>query len=236
MNRALCVLVPTAFLLGLSGCNNVVSNEPWFTAADAQGAPELRDGLWVKIGDDHCRVKLEKPAERWPECANSFYVRGGEWLTMNWDDTDGRKRLFEGWTSLSPILAAGNPVILQLDEGSEPQASPSDPDEIVIGDEEPYWRYSYGAVRPTELDGQGRVVAFELWVVQCGPSPQRELKAGVEYPLLSLMEGYVTDRPFPGLTVVGERCTAESVDALRRAAGANRDLGQVARWVRDGWH
>lgn len=224
-------------LLGLSGCNNVVSNEPWFTDADTLGAPELRDGLWVTISEDDCRVKLERPAERWPDCGDSFYVRGHDVLHMEWNEIDanGRdRRVFDKWESVPLFVAAGDPVILQFDGGSEPRAP--DPDEIFIDDDEPHWRYSYAAMRPVELDNQGNVVAFEYWIVQCGPL-QREVEAGVEYTIDDLTEGYVTEQSFPGLTVVGEKCTAESADALRRAAASSEtDQPRQVRWVRDGWH
>ena len=59
MVKALRLVAPVALLLGLAGCNNVVSNEPWFTAADTEGAPELRDGLWVAITEDGCRSDLQ---------------------------------------------------------------------------------------------------------------------------------------------------------------------------------
>lgn len=228
----------TACLMSLSGCNNVVSNEPWFTAADTEGAPELRDGLWVMITDAPCRVKLEKPAERWPDCADPFYVRGGEWLAMQWDETGRSKRIFERWESVPMLLARGDPAIFQFDQGIERPAPAADPDEIVLEDSEPHWRYTYAAMRPTERDTQGRTVAIEFWTIQCGPLTAREFEGGVEYPLLSLMEGYVTERPFPGLMVVGQDCTAESVDALRQAAASSRSLGEPApvRWLRDGWH
>lgn len=221
MHHKLRLAVATALLLALSACNNVVSNEPWFTAANTKGAPELRDGLWVMLDDEDCRVKLKKPAERWPDCADAIYVRGREWLGMNWDDSNRHKRVFESWESLPLLLAAGDPVILQLDEGSEPPAS--DPDELAIsnGDDEPHWRYSYAGMQPTEFDSQGRVVAFEFWDVQCGPW-HYELKEG-EHTIDELSEGYVTEQPFPGLTVVGQRCTAESADAQACGRIQSRD-------------
>lgn len=230
MHVSLRLTAAVAPLLGLGGCNNVVSIEPWFSEADTKGAPDLREGLWVMISDDPCRVNLERPAERWPDCADAFYLRGKEWLTMQWDGPDRRKRAFVGWERAPILLAAGDPVILQLDEGIEPTVPAADLDEIDIGDDGPDWRYSYVAMQPTALDNQGKVVAFEFWSVQCGPSPEN----GPNDPIL---KGPVTKQPFAGLTVVGDRCVAESADALRRAAISSRSMSQPAlvRWVRDGW-
>ena len=238
MDRSTHWAATVASLVLLAGCNAVVSTEPWFTEADAEGGPNLREGLWVMISDAPCRVDLEKPAERWPDCADPFYLRGHEWLAMQhgFDVSGRRAQVFEGWQSLPIVLAAGDPPILQLDEGSEP-ALASAPGEVAIGGDEIAWRYSYAAIRAAEVDGEGRVVAFDLWSVQCGPSPDREFEGGVEYEADTLTEGYVTERPFPGLTVVGQRCTAESAAALRQAAASSRELGNLAqvRWVRDGW-
>ena len=50
MRKSLTVLALAALLLG--GCSMVTSPEPMFTAADAVGAPALRDGLW---GGEDCR-------------------------------------------------------------------------------------------------------------------------------------------------------------------------------------
>ncbi len=95
-------VVGLAFLLGLSGCNQVVSIDPWFTAADAKDVPQLREGLWLTVFDAECEVDVLKPAERWPDCATALFVRGDERLTMAFDDhdhdSDGpRRRSFVGW-------------------------------------------------------------------------------------------------------------------------------------------
>ena len=47
----------------------------------------------------------------------------------------------------------------------------------------------------------------------------------------------VTDKPFPGLTVIDDVCTAESVEALRQAAVLSEAIGtkEKSRWVREGW-
>ena len=227
-----------AFLPALSGCNNVVSMEPWFTVADARGAPRLRQGLWIGLSDADCRVNTEKPAERWPDCAGAYFVRGGEWMTMRWDDPDGpggRRRVFERWSNDSVLLAAGDPVIFQVEMDPGPPAEP-DPDAVVLESDEPDWRYNYAAMRPTEFDNLGRVVAFEIWSVQCGPL-ERVFEGGVEYSLEELTEGNATEQPFPGLTVVGDHCIAESTDAIRGAAVLSRTLGAptTMRWVRVGW-
>jgi hypothetical protein len=100
--------------------------------------------------------------------------------------------------------------------------------------------YTYAAVRP-QYDDDQRVIAFELWAVQCGPLPEparsarsRRGRGGADK--VEDAQESVTDRPFPGLTVVDSDCVAESADALRRAAVLSESLGKSgSHWVRDGW-
>lgn len=214
-----------ALLPALSACNLVVSEDPWFGEADALGVPTFRDGLWLTVSEPNCRVDEALPAERWPDCAAASYLRGGEWLTMQWEQVGEGKRArrkFVGWTPTSGLIANGSPLIVQT------MFEPDTEDERVGADspnpepDRPYW---YLALQPTTQDEAGRVTAFELWSVQCGPEP-----AGAE-------PGPVTDRPFPGLTIDEHNCEAESVEALRRAATLSEPLGEHMRshWVREGW-
>jgi hypothetical protein len=232
------VLAAAACLIGLSGCNRVISADPWFTAADAQEAPKFREGLWVSLSEEDCRVDVTRPAERWPDCAQASFVRGDEWLAMAWDDPDAdapRRRTFVGWQASPMLVANGNPLIGQIEmEGNEPTAT----SDVGVGEAESEAAmgsrthfFFYAAIHPTHFDEQGKVVAFETWSVECGP---RREPADDESVVDS---SYVTDRPFPGLTVDEDNCTAESVEALRRAATLSKPLDThgTARWLRDGW-
>jgi hypothetical protein len=126
MYHALRLAAAAAFLLGLSGCNLVVSEEPWFTEADAVPMPVLRDGLW-RSDDAGCRVDESKPAERWPDCAEPLFVRGAEAWSMKWSETDERgrhRRTFAGWDSeelyedAGLFVANGNNLIAQIPPAS----------------------------------------------------------------------------------------------------------------------
>jgi hypothetical protein len=220
--------VGAGLLFGLSGCNNVVSTEPWFTAADTQGVPKFRDGLWLSTDDADCRVNVARPAERWPNCAHASFVRGDEWLAMEWDNPDGRRRrVFVGWQTDRTLVANGDPLIGQVETEQEP-SGPSNAAEAGL--EEPSWRYLYYAIQPTRLDEEGQVLAFELWGIKCGPPPE---PTGDPDEAV----GNVSEQPFPGLTIAGSNCTAGSVEALRRAAVLSEPLEAhgTARWIRDGW-
>ena len=236
-------------LLGLCGCNIVVSKDPWFTEADAAPRPVMREGLWLST-EQNCRFDDAKPAELWPDCAGAFFVRGKERWSMRWDDTDARgrpHRTFAGWeSSYDPIsagllVANGDHLIVQFQSEEEPDASPSGP----VGDgtgEAKARAYLYGVMRPLRFDHEGRVEAFESWPIQCGPlrepkpSAQRNKRARPDEAEENTSS--VTDKPFPGLIVVDHVCTAESVEALRRAAVLSEALGkkEKSRWIREGWH
>ena len=231
------ILLAGACLLGLAGCNSVVSMEPWFTAADAQGVPKFRDGLWM-AAEAHCRVNVARSVERWPDCASAMFVRGDERLTMEWESRSGRRGAFVGWGPDPALIVTGEPLIGQYDLAASAMASAPDESEVVMEEEgaEPPWRYHYYAMKPRRFDEQDRLVEFETWPISCGPLPEPK-PAWRSDDELAEAESNVTDQPFPGLTVIGNNCTAESVEALRRAAVLSEPLEahRTARWVRDGW-
>lgn len=249
--------IVAAFALSLAGCNNVVSMEPWFKTADAEGLPTFRDGLWVSAEPD-CHIDEAKPVERWPDCADATYIRNGEWWPMRWGDTDQRgrhRRSFAGWMRDDSILASGDPLIGQVEMNPDDEltgklaaepgvtVTPSDDADAEASKRELTWRYLYYAARPTARDEAGRVTAIEVWGIRCGPLPEPveppKSPRGRRADDAELAEdpAYVTDQPFPGLTVVDNNCTAESVEALRRAAVLSErlDTRGSAHWVRDGW-
>ena len=246
MNHALRVVVLAAILLGLSGCNVVVSEEPWFTAADAAPAPVLRDGLWLSAEPD-CRFDEAKPAEQWPDCADATFVRGEERWSMRWKDTDKRgrhRRTFAGWASDNPLgeglfVANGDHLIVQFRSEGTSDVPPDTAAEGAGEAESP--AYMYAAIRPAQHDEKGKATVLETWGVQCGPlpepnpSPRRKGRSRHDEPEQATAS--VTDRPFPGLTVVDNNCIAESAEALRRAAVLSEALGNQSktRWVREDW-
>ena len=247
MNHVFRFSVLAGCLIGLSGCNLLVSEEPWFTAADAQPRPVLRDGLWVSTSAD-CRFNEAKPAERWPDCAVPSFVRGDELWLMTWEEADAhgrRRRIFGGW-ELADQESGGLPVvngdhlIVQYDKGAEPPPS----DELDEAAANPNAeRYMYSAMRILSRDERGKVTALESWNVQCGPISEPELTPARRRRLRGDPEfaeepNNVTDQPFPGLTVVESHCIAEDVAAVRSAAALSEaiDPPTQTRWIREGWH
>jgi hypothetical protein len=195
----------------------VITASPMFTAADAVGAPALKEGLWL-VSDADCRVDIRKPVQKWPRCANWYLVRGNEMLGLNAGD---RRRPTE-WTVIPYVLAAGDPRIMQIDFTS-PEAEGDDPSPLFV----------YMAVVPKAWDEAGRITASQSWSIACGPPPLNA--KGKPDPLA------VTDKPFPGMTLgktpdgKNASCWPRDAAALRGAATASRaeEALATARWVRD---
>jgi hypothetical protein len=209
-------IAPLFALLLLGACNSVASKDALFTAADAVGAPPLRDGVWVE--NDGCRFNVRKPVQNWPECASWFVVRGGELL--RWEDDAGDKTRV--WSPQPFLLASGDPRIMQV------QYPPSeDPNTKAMVDE----GYGYLAIAPTALDAEGRIVGVRRWLVECGPLPPSDDKDKSKIRVDSQ-----TLEPFPGLVLTkGGGCLADKAEAVRGAAAASRSFAEPvdARWVRD---
>ena len=155
-----------AALLGLAlgGCNMVVSERPWFAAADAL-QPGLKDGLWVNLKDAKCRFDPAQAIQDWPDCAQPMLVQGGYYRGPGpGQDDPGQLPDVEKWEQLGHVLAAGEPAIDQIDLSSvdEPDAA------------KPTKGYLYLATRITARDAQDRVVEVVRWPVACGPLPKRK--------------------------------------------------------------
>ena len=95
--------------LPLCACNTIVSSKPWF--GDAPGAPQLREGVWRADSEKPCDFDEKKPVQTWPACAFGVVV-GASDLTLYERDDKGQVKP----STVSYVLAAGDPVILQLDD------------------------------------------------------------------------------------------------------------------------
>ncbi|MFA7262139.1 MAG: hypothetical protein WC068_03870 [Caulobacter sp.] len=210
------VLLGLCLVLLLGGCNRVHSDHPLFFADASADAPRLRDGLWVIDNGDSadCRYDARKPVTRWPGCADWMLVRGGEVLGY---DPPGKGDVtgVGEWTSLSVVLSAGDPPVLQIGMTGDGKVD-----------------YQFFGIEPT-AGGGGAITAFASWPVMCGPPPPGGAMEGGK-------RRFVTLEPLPGLTVIDESsCTAADAAAVRNAAGpsrawAGKEAGG-ARWVRDGY-
>jgi hypothetical protein len=210
MRRTLAALGAAA---ALAGCNTAYSTEPVFTAADAAGAPALRDGLWA-APEPGCRFNASLPTQLWPHCVQPILVRGGEFLMLIEPEGEPVR-----WDSMPFVLAAGEPRILQFRSTYR-----EDGQERVV--------YRFLAAEPVRTDEAGRVTALRRWFVLCGPLPPEPKHRKKSDP----PRRWVTDKPFPGLTLEGDGCTPADAAAVRNAAAASRGLDDEPseiRWVRD---
>jgi hypothetical protein len=155
----------------LAGCSGVVSSDPWFAAADAAGAPRLREGVWRLESDpaNACNVHENRPLETWPSCASGMVVRPFDLLGLS-KSAGGWK-----WDTAPYLIAAGAPPVMQLADSEPASAS-----------------YEYLWVRPVRFDDQNRAVAIRGWRVLCGPPAPSPPPAGAKptfYPGLTVASG-----------------------------------------------
>ena len=224
--RTILVLVAGA---SLSGCNMVVSERPWF---EAPSGPQLKDGIWAMLDTEDCAVDPAIALPDWPDCARPVLVRGGEYLgpASGDDELPPVQRLDPArWDKIVHVLADGTPQIDQI--ASKRPVSASGPPVDGVDVDKPF--YIYTAVQPVATDGTGQITARRRWPVLCGPKPSR--KAG-----MTGRSRFVTDKPFKGLKIDGDSCTAKDLAALRRAAAGSEAIAGgdgysiiISRWVRD---
>ena len=230
--RTLRLPLIVAGLALLSACNVVMTKEPLLTQADAAGAPNLRSGVWIFFKEADCKVDESKPFTEWPDCAGGGLVTPGN--------------VVKGHKANAPadqledtpfVLAAGDPRIMQLqvdvDLSMQAEATASGDATATASASPPVHArpYGYAGVRPTKFDDQGRVTAFTLWPVQCGPPPPKDKQGNDTAP--------ATLKPLPGMEMkAGDPvCSTSSVSALRSAAKASEAWAPPARgdshWIRD---
>jgi hypothetical protein len=217
----------------LAACNVVTTKAPLFTAADAAGAPPLRPGVWLFFKDADCPFDEARPFTEWPDCAAGGLVSAGDVQSRNAHDPHGP-------LEHNPfIMAGGDPRIVQLvaavdvttsasaSGSGDAQVSTSASASTTVTQDNPY---SYAGLRPTRLDAQGRIVAFKVWPVECGPPPPKDAHGNDVAP--------ATLHPYPGIEMKpGDTdCTTHSQADLRAAAlDSEADASPMqGHWVRDG--
>ncbi len=232
-------------LIPLGACSNrVVSETPWLQEEAAATRPRFRDGVW-RDEDRRCKISEAKPAELWPACASWRYLRGNQAFTPQWsEEVAGRKgrRTYEAWSMTESVVVSGDPIIAQSRDCAlapvfedaltaievEQQAATKSATGPETSAHQPRANFCYDAMLPISFDDAGRMTIVEIWPIFCGP--------------WSRNGGRVTDQPWPGLSIVGENCNAESEIALREAARRSREIALElqmivrAHWVRDGYH
>ena len=215
VNWAFRALAAGGFAASLSACNMVVTTEPTFLAED-QGAPTLREGLWVNTEKD-CKFDIKAPAAKWPECAHWMVVKGSAMTGV----TDKGEPF-----NLPFVLAAGDPRVLQIRLEDDKKGEDGKAANL----------YLYMGLKALKTDKDGRIISYTGWMVQCGPPPPKDARkpdGNPRYGTLAPLPGMIMDDDLSG-------CAPESKAALIKAAGSSEHFQDVAangedsRWVRDG--
>jgi hypothetical protein len=194
----------------LIGCNDVHSLRPLIH--DADGAPSFRSGLWVGV-DKACPVDTALPVDQWPSCAAPMMIEPGR---ITGAKKDSRRDL------ITYRLNGRLPTLIQTRIVQDPGGhAPHDRLAARLG------RYQYAGLAILAADADGRMTKVAYWSALCGPPPPKA-KPG-ENPR------YVTDKPLPGMTVIGDACTTRSLGAVRSAVIASRAWSTPSelRWVRE---
>jgi hypothetical protein len=207
----MCKALAAAVILILTGCNDVHSARPLIH--DADGAPVFRPGLWVGL-DKACPLDTALPVEKWPSCATAMVIRPGRITGATKADRRGL---------MTYRLSGRLPTLVQIRSVRDDSGhlASADSSSAKLG------TYQYLGLAVLGADEQGLMTQVAFWSALCGPDPA-PAKPG-ESPR------YVTDKPLPGMTVIGNACTTTSLDAVRGAVIASKgwSMPLELRWVRD---
>lgn len=214
--RSIPLLLAVLALPLLAACNQVYSRQPLLGEAHEGGDPEFRPGLWSLSGvNETCPFDIRKRLREWPDCAVGIEFRRGQMYLVS-----GHNRLF----AQDQRLVDGDPILLQAHWQTDVLADPRAPEPKDT--DNPFYGWTYYAVTPTQMDGQGHIREATVVQALCGPLPLAQ--PGKPAPK-------VTDRPYAGLQVVRDNCVAKDLDAVKHALALSETLGEprVLKWVRD---
>lgn len=200
----------------LAACNQVYSRQPLVGEAHEGGDPELRPGLWSLSGvNESCAFDIRKPLRDWPDCGVGLEIRRGQMFLVS-----AHNRLY----AQSQRFVDGEPILVQAHWKTDVLADPRAPEPKDT--DNPFYGWTYYALTPTRMDGEGHIREATVVQALCGPLPAAR-------PLNPAPK--VTDRPYAGLKVVRDNCVAEDIDAVKRSLALSASLGEprTLKWVRD---
>ena len=213
--RRLTILLALLALPLLAACNQVYTRQPLIGEAHEGGDPEFRPGLYSITGynPDNCIFDIRKTLSAWPECAVGVELRRGQMFFVSAHDRALAQTL--RFVDGDPIIVQGKWHTDVLKDRRAPEPKTTDT---------PFYGWIYYAVTPTRMDGEGHIREATVVQAQCGPLP----------PPGPGGRG-VTDRPFPGLTVVGSDCVAKDLETVKRVLALSAGLARPyeLKWVRD---
>ncbi len=210
----LAVVLCAAF--GLGACNLVVSQTPMFAGADASHAPGLRPGVWA-APEPKCEFKASDPVNQWPSCANPGIIDTDAIRPMPGSQAAAQQQI----DKVPYVLAAGDPRVMQVEIKL-----------TLVKDAPATTFFYYVALTPTAFDHDGRIVAAQLWPIQCGPPPPQPKTTDQDTDPSDM----VSKHPLPGMKVDKGVCAATDKAAILGAARPSRawaDQISTLKWVKD---
>jgi hypothetical protein len=214
--RSIPILLALLALPALAACNQVYSRAPLVGEAHEGGDPELRPGLWSLSGvNESCQFDIRKRLREWPDCAVGLEIRRGQMFLVS-----GHNRLL----AQSQRFVDGEPILLQAHWETDVLADPRAPEPKDT--DNPFYGWTYYAVTPVRMDGEGHIREATVVQALCGPLPA----ARPTNPMPK-----VTDKPYAGLQVVRDNCVAKDLDAVKRSLALSATLGEprTLKWIRD---
>lgn len=195
-------LVLALAALTLCACNQVYSRAPLVSEQRQSEDPEFHSGLWQVTGyENRCQFDIRKRRRDWPDCAVGVEFKRGQMFLVT-----GTQRVL----AQTQRLTGADPILLQGHWQAEMLKDPRVPEPKTT--DNPYYGWTYAAVTPVRFDAAGRMMEAKLVIAECGPLPYG---------------GSVTNRPLPGLAIVGQNCVAKDLDTVRAALKSAMETGPV---------
>ena len=210
-------LIPLLLVLPLlAACNQVYSRAPLVGERHEGGDPEFRPGLYSLSGvNEACDFDIRKRLRDWPDCGVGVEFRRGQMFLVS------SHNRFE---AQSQRFVDGEPIMLQAHWKTDILADPRAPEPKDT--DNPFYGWTYYAVTPVRMDGEGHIREATVVQALCGPLPFTP--PGRPAPK-------VTDRPYAGLKLQRDNCVATDLDTVKRALALSASLGEpkTLKWVRD---
>jgi len=167
----------------------------------------LREGVWINP-EDGCSFDDAAASAELPGCAKAMVLSAGVMRSASPDDGETP----DFGRDITYLLVSGQPPVMQYG---------------ITLKNKPVWVYQ--GAEPLRTDAQGRITALRIWTAKCGPPPPKSATPDDK-------TRYVTEHPFPGLTIRESNCIARNAKAVRNAVRESRALDDdqaEIRWLRD---
>jgi hypothetical protein len=202
-------LLLTALFLAACTDNDLRAKTPVLFAADRDGLPPARDGIWVGRACDPDPT-FDMPA--W-DCFDAFIVRQGR-------PSDPPEYAGDGWSLIGAM---------RLGVAPDFQVAQTGPDDAGADG-----YYSFFGIDDVRLDSEGRMIALRNWRLKCGPPPPEGTKTLSGAPRRQTLDPYpgvVLENI--GCAPKGRAGLIAAASAERADSGGEHGAADPYRWVRE---